>query len=720
MLAAGGTAGGSATGIGFITRLNGGANGGQVDTTFAGDGTYELVGGNEARVTSLAMTSSGGIVAAGRRHTFIDGILSEAHVIRLLPDGSPDTSFSGDGDVADITLGGFGVAEPTSVIIDGQGRTYVLAIGDGDLHVARYLPDGRRDPAWGIDGQGYSTLSPAGAVVDHGANLVGLPDGKVLVGASAIQWSVVRLKGDGTFPSFDRGDIDTVVGGPAQGDPDNVPIDARDVLVTQDGTTYVVSQDTHLVYKIKGSYSGGRADPVLGDGRECSQCAGPADFPRLATTTPLGRPISLAFDEERQELFVATQEGQVYAVDQAGVARLVIASCGCGSPDGGDNGPASSGSAFNQSAFAIAFDPALRTLFIASGFNGNRVRAVNIDADSGEAGTLIPIANVAHVGSGYAAEPGPASSAIFNQIRDLIVDPATGDLYLSDSLNFRVRRIAAGANGVIDPSDTITTVAGNGLNTPGGFTGPATTISITAPRGLARTAAGHILITRADFRIYDLDPVAGTLSQTAGNGTVGELNGPTVTFFSLEGIDVAPNGEILVSDASANLVRRVSAAGNSASRVAGYGGVFRSGSASYRDDPDNAASLNGPSGLTIRRNPSTQENELWVSEGGVGGNPNHVLSQLSPSGSFDERTGPGLNANGMRDVEWSEFHQRFVFVSVGFSTIRAYDPVTDTGEIIAGIRLARIGRRPRHGGQLLAADRAGGRRRPASSTSPTT
>ena len=69
---------------------------------------------------------------------------------------------------------------------------------------------------------------------------------------------------------------------------------------------------------------------------------------------------------------------------------------------------------------------------------------------------------------------------------------ANGDLYIADSGNHRVRRIAAPAG----PADgVITTVLGDGVAASSGEGFPAWTFPVNDPRGLALDGHGNLLVT---------------------------------------------------------------------------------------------------------------------------------------------------------------------------------------------------------------------------------
>jgi uncharacterized protein (TIGR03437 family) len=142
----------------------------------------------------------------------------------------------------------------------------------------------------------------------------------------------------------------------------------------------------------------------------------------------------------------------------------------------GDNGPATS--AQLSGAWGVAVDSA-GNLYIADRMN-NRIRKVSNGVITTVAGNGTP---------GFSGDNGPASNAQLNGPYGVAVDSA-GNLYIADTLNFRVRKVS---NGVI------TTVAGSGLTSPagggfGGDYGPATSARLNNPSGVAVDSAGNLYI----------------------------------------------------------------------------------------------------------------------------------------------------------------------------------------------------------------------------------
>ncbi len=169
---------------------------GTPDASFDGDGraVTNLGGANRTQAESafaLAIQPDGKIVAAGTRS--LPDFSSQFALVRYNADGSPDVSFDSDGVV--ITTFGFS-AGATGVGLQSDGT--IVAGGGGNL--ARYLADGALDPSFGVNGQ--SSTPGVGGVA-----LVIQPDDRIVMAGSVIQvgtdFSVARFDADGALdPTF--------------------------------------------------------------------------------------------------------------------------------------------------------------------------------------------------------------------------------------------------------------------------------------------------------------------------------------------------------------------------------------------------------------------------------------------------------------------------------------------------------------------------------------
>lgn len=133
---------------------------------------------------------------------------------------------------------------------------------------------------------------------------------------------------------------------------------------------------------------------------------------------------------------------------------------------------------------------------------------VAITADAPADGLLIPIANAAHVNA--ASTAAGAAPALPTGLTTGIAASSDGTLYFSDQATCVVKRVL--------PSGQLDVVAGTGTCSGRSAVGPATSLSLSSPRGLALDEPGHTLYfaETGNQVVRALDLSTGTLSTYAG------------------------------------------------------------------------------------------------------------------------------------------------------------------------------------------------------------
>ena len=189
----------------------------------------------------------------------------------------------------------------------------------------------------------------------------------------------------------------------------------------------------------------------------------------------------------------------------------------------------------------------------------------------------------------YGGDGGPATSAFLAGPDGVAVSPA-GDVYIADTDNCRVRKVAGGI---------ITTFAGTGACGSGGDGGPATAAGVGRASGVMADAVGNVYIADTSscrVRIVSTASIIGTL---AGSGTcaytgdgmpayAAGLNKPRAI-----ALDAA--GDLLIADTDNCRIRKVTYPTLAISTVAGDGDCNiggDGGSASF-------AKLSYPRGIAV-------------------------------------------------------------------------------------------------------------------------
>ncbi|HET7897371.1 MAG TPA: hypothetical protein VFL47_06870, partial [Flavisolibacter sp.] len=175
---------------------------GKLDKTFAQNGVQltDLYGENDI-MFAMALQPDNKIVTAG---------LSGYHfgIVRYLPNGMLDSSFSDDGKDT-VNLGGWREV-PSGIAVKNDGKIVVVGQSvfgpQNRMAVACYLPDGTRDNNFSGDGVNTFAFSD-----DCGANAVAVqPNGKIvmagLINRTYKEFAVVQLNADGSPDNTFSGD----------------------------------------------------------------------------------------------------------------------------------------------------------------------------------------------------------------------------------------------------------------------------------------------------------------------------------------------------------------------------------------------------------------------------------------------------------------------------------------------------------------------------------
>jgi sugar lactone lactonase YvrE len=236
--------------------------------------------------------------------------------------------------------------------------------------------------------------------------------------------------------------------------------------------------------------------------------------------------------------------------------------------------------------------------------------------------------------SGATGDGGPATAASLNAPEGLAFDPTTGNTYIADNGNGRIRVVTpdgkintfAGGGGstaenvapttaslspiavAVDSSGAVYTTDGSrvrkiaqnlintvaGGTTPGfsGDNGPATSALLRTPNGLAVDQSGNIFISdTGNSRVREVS--GGTINTVAGGGSNGLGDGGPATSAALTNpleIALDASGNLFIADVNYNRIRKVS--NGVITTVAGGGAGGNGGQAT-------SASLSYPTGVAV-------------------------------------------------------------------------------------------------------------------------
>ena len=191
-----------------------------------------------------------------------------------------------------------------------------------------------------------------------------------------------------------------------------------------------------------------------------------------ATNASLYGPWGVIFDTTGNLYIADNGNGRIRKVDTNGIITTVV-----GGGSGWDGSAATNASLVNPAA--LAFDSAGNFYIAEDGTE--RIRKV----DTNGIITTVAGSGPTNTAGSFSGDGGVATNATLSIPFGLVFD-ATGNLYIADELNNRIRMV--NTNGIIS------TVAGNGNGVYSGDGGTATNASINWPFGVAVDSAGNLFI----------------------------------------------------------------------------------------------------------------------------------------------------------------------------------------------------------------------------------
>ena len=519
-------------GTGIITTVAGTGVAG-----FAGDGG-PAISAQLAFPAGLVVDGQGNLYIADANNARIRRVAAATGVITTVA-GTGVAGYAGDGGLA--TSARF--ALPFGVALDGQGN---LFIADWDGRRIRRVDVGTgivtTVAGSGVDGFGGDGGPAVGAQLSF-------PAAVVVNGAADVY---VTDSGNNLVRRVDglTGIITTVAG---RVDPEGLgPVaqghltDPRALVVTPLGT-FVAGGSSGTVERVRPMTTtmAGWLDVVAGRYPSATALGALARY-RERTFGTVG---GVAYDAAAHELWLTESTANrlwVVTLVDATDARtwtMRVVNNSAGTAGFGDGALAT---ARFRGPTGLYLDEAAHQLYVAD--TGNHVVRV-IDLAGGIAGATVRTVAGTPATLGFAGDGGAATTGLLYEPR-AVTRCGTGDVYVADTGNERVRRIAAGTG-------VITTVLGVGLGASFGEGAPAANFPVDAPLGLACDPHGNLVVTSgATVRLVE----AGAGGVVDGAGAVETIYGgdrkafPASVTGCLSGLAVVDATTVQVSDRCTGMV----------------------------------------------------------------------------------------------------------------------------------------------------------------------
>jgi hypothetical protein len=495
--------------------------------------------------SAVAIDASGNIYIADEDNNRIRKVLTTGIISTVAGGGT-----GGDGGLATSAA----LSTPTDVFVAPSGDFFIADLEDNRVRKVTVktgiITTVAGNGTGGYSGDGGPATSaeldsPSGVAIDVNGNLYvtdALERLRVVDHATQI---ISTLAGNGNYGEAGDGGlaVNSELGGPAR------------VALDKANNVYVADEGGERVRAIGAArenlpLAGGLIKTVAGDGT-----AGYSGDGGPATSAELKYPSGLAVDSSDNFYIADYGENRV---------RKVTASTGYISllAGNGTAGYSGDGGAATTAELDYPFDVALdskNNVYIADYVNC-RIRAVNTGSAAVTiAGVTIQpgdIATIAGTGTaGYSGDGGSAILAKLNYPTSVTVD-SSGNIYIADGDNYRIRKVTT--------AGTISTFAGTGISGYSGDNGAATSAKIGFPTGVRVDSSGDVFISDGyNARIRRvasgiIETIAGNgkfgYAVNGGAASIAELNYPWGI-----AVDVADN--VFIADYDNSRARVVTTSG---------------------------------------------------------------------------------------------------------------------------------------------------------------
>ncbi|MGB7720244.1 MAG: hypothetical protein WBL65_10115 [Bryobacteraceae bacterium] len=419
------------------------------------------------------------------------------------------------GGIISTVLGGSpstALGTPVAVAVDMAGTLYVADISYADVH--------------SYTGAGAWTILPGlSAPHDLALDLSGVlyvADGTHI--RNVVSGQMQTVAGDGYVHAIGDGGLAT----------DALLSQPSAIALNGAGSLYIADTGTQRVRQVLPT---GVIQTLAGTG-----VAGTAADNVVASAATLNSPMGIALDAAGDILIADTNNHRIRQVAADGRIHNLV---GTGVAGVGAEGLPPAQTQLNLPSGVCTGRGG--TLFVVDTFNNRVLQAAPQPLVVNAAGNASGIP-----GADYAGDGGSARLAHLNRPSACALDSA-GNLFIADTLNHSIRKV--------DPSGTISTVAGTGAAGFSGDQGPATAAGISAPAGVVVDDDGDIFIAdTGNNRIRQVTP-DGVIHTIAGQNAAGfSGDGGLAASAQIDapgGLLLDGAGDLYFADTGNNRVRRL-------------------------------------------------------------------------------------------------------------------------------------------------------------------
>jgi uncharacterized protein (TIGR03437 family) len=420
---------------------------------------------------------------------------------------------------------------PYSVAVDSSGNIFIADYGNNRIRRVDNT-SGKISTIAGTDNLGFAgDGSAATSAILHLPTGVALDSSGNVYFADSLNNRIRKIAGSNiTTVAGNGGFSSSGDGGPATSAQLNTPLG---VAVDAAGNLYIADSLNNAIRKVSANgamstFAGNSVPGSSGDGG-------------APTAAQLNGPQGVAVDAAGNVYVADTQNHKVRKISGGAISTFA----GSGTAGFSGDGSAATGASLNA-PFSVAVDAAGGNVYIAE-FGNSRVRKVD------SKGIITTVAG--NGVSAYGGDGGPALSAQLNGPQGVAVDSA-GNLYIADTENNRVRQVT--------PGGAISTIAGNGL---AGFAADgvqSTNTQMGNPTGVAVDTFGNLYVADGNARVRKVF-TSGLISTIAGTGVRGYSGdggaGTQAMLSAPSGVAVSAAGNVYVADTLNNAVRLLQVGG---------------------------------------------------------------------------------------------------------------------------------------------------------------